>query len=184
MIEHNYEKGYKTLKLIKTNNFKPDQAKDYEAMNFYFSYFLGKIDTQTIQENLNRRYWIFRLLCDSEQALLKRVNYHKENNKNPMPSYFLNSINLKKLLEEVREKISILNPDSFKLIDRYKFRMDKPIGYEDNQLTYDICVETILGTNKILTMYPVLLSDEFDREGNGTNERIRKKRELNRKSSK
>lgn len=183
MQEHNYEKGYEIFKLIRARGLKPDQAMNYEQMRFYFSYFLGKMSDQDIQENLNRDYWIFRLLWDSDPALLKHISHHKEGNKNARVSYFANSLDLRILLGEVRERISELNPMSHNLVDYYKFRMDKPIGYENGQLTNDISVQTILGTDKIISMYPVLLSDEFDRERNGTSQKIKSKRELYRKMS-
>ncbi len=57
-------------------------------------------------------------------------------------------------------------------------KMDRPIGYHNNELTNAICVETILGTDVITSMYPILVSDEFDKEGNNTNEDLRRKREM------
>ncbi len=183
MIEHHYEKGYETLKSMKTGRFKPDQAKDYEQMKLYFSYFLGKMDEQEIQENLNRGYWIFRLLWDSDPALLKHISHHKKGGKDAKLSYFINCLDLNILLDEVREKISNLNPNHLNLVNYYSLRMDKPIGYVNENLTNDIRVETILGTNKILSMYPVLLSNEFDKERNRTSQKIKRKRELYEKNS-
>ncbi len=182
MMDQNYEKGYMILKSMRTNNFKSDQAEDYKSMEFYFSYYLGKMSKQEIEDNLNQGYWIFRLLCDSDTALLKHISYHTEGEKNAGLNPFINMLDLKTLLEEVRKRTSDLNPNHLYLMDQYRFKMDRPIGYVDGIPTNDICVSNILGTDRILTMYPVLLSDEFDREGNSTSERLRRKRDLGRKN--
>lgn len=58
-----------------------------------------------------------------------------------------------------------MNSNHFEVSDMYRFRLDTPIGFKGDDITSDLCVVTMIGTKDILTMYPVLLSDEFDKEG-------------------
>lgn len=58
-----------------------------------------------------------------------------------------------------------MNPNHFEVSDMYRFRLDTPIGFKGDEITSDLCVVTMIGTKDILTIYPVLLSDEFDKEG-------------------
>lgn len=58
-----------------------------------------------------------------------------------------------------------MNANHFEISDNYRFRLNSPIGFKGDYITHDLCVVTLLGTKDVITMYPVLLSDEFDKEG-------------------
>lgn len=178
ILEKNYEAGYEILHRLKTDKMVEQQLKEYNDLNVYLSYFLGRIDEYKIEEDSNIGYWQYRFFFDNDKVLLSHIAHHKNARLYPDLTQFINTIDLEKLLDEIRERIPSLNPNRFNWEDRYMFHMDKVIGYVDGTLTNGICVDSVFGTDKILTMYPVLLSDEFDREGNGTSERLRRKREM------
>lgn len=69
-----------------------------------------------------------------------------------------------------------MNANHFEVSDMYRFRLDTPIGYKGDLITSDICVVTMIGTKDIITMYPVSLSDEFDKEGMSTSKELKLKR--------
>ena len=69
-----------------------------------------------------------------------------------------------------------MTANHFEVSDMYRFRLDTPIGYKDDLITSDLCVVTIIGTKDIITMYPVSLSDEFDKEGLATSKELKLKR--------
>lgn len=58
----------------------------------------------------------------------------------------------------------------------YRFKLDSPTWYKGNIITSDLCVVTMIGTKDIITMYPVSLSDEFDKERFSTSEQLKLKR--------
>ena len=58
-----------------------------------------------------------------------------------------------------------MNANHFELSDMYRFKLDHPIGFVGDDITSDLCVVTLIGTKNIVTMYPVLLSNQFDKEG-------------------
>lgn len=58
----------------------------------------------------------------------------------------------------------------------YRFRLDAPIGFKGDEETSDLCVVTMIRAKDILTMYPVLLSDEFDNEGMSESKELSLKR--------
>lgn len=69
-----------------------------------------------------------------------------------------------------------MNSNHFEVSDMYRFKLDTPIGFKGDEITSDSCVVTMIGTKDILTMYPVLLSDEFDKEGFSTSNELMLKR--------
>lgn len=117
-----------------------------------------------------------RLLDKSDAPLLKHLSKHFDQTQKDNNGCFLESLDLKKLLQDAREKITTINGNHFEITDMYRFRLDEPIGFKHNELTNDLCVVTMIGTQDIVTMYPVLLSSEFDREGFSQDKAIALKR--------
>lgn len=89
---------------------------------------------------------------------------------------FFKYTDLRKLLYDARKKIENMNSNHFEFSDMYRFRLDTPIGFKGDEITSDLCVVTMIGTKDILTMYTVLLSDEFDKEGFSTNKELKLKK--------
>lgn len=64
------------------------------------------------------------------------------------------------------------------MADYYRFNTGKVIGTFDGKSTQDINVSTIAGTDKIITMFPIRLSDEFNKEGLLENEELKSRRRV------
>jgi len=173
ILEENYEKAYLMLKTIKLDNLLPLFAKNYRVINHYLSLKLNlSID---LEQDMD--YITSILYKRDEQHLLEHINRHTiRKNDSYKEGYFFKYIDLKKLLNVVRYKIYDMNANHFDFADTYRIRLDDPIGFKDEQLTNDICVTTIIGTKDIITIYPIKLSDEFDKEGFSYDKKISLKR--------
>lgn len=116
------------------------------------------------------------LTGDNDVALLTHITKHYKRYVYGYCTGFFRDIDLERLVDEGKDRIKDLNPNHFELSDIYRFRMDRPIGYKYGRITRDICISTVIGTKKIITMYPVLLSSEFDKEGTSTSKVLKMKR--------
>lgn len=165
ILEQNYKDAEKLLKCIDERELTPKLYQHYRILNMYIKYFLGNLKNSDNHFDPVKDYMIYRLFDNSEETLLKHIKKHlnqkdKENN-----GCFFKYTDLRKLIYDAKEKIENMNSNHFEVSDMYRFRLDTPIGFKGDEITNDLCVVTMIGTKDILTMYPVLLSDEFDKEG-------------------
>lgn len=177
ILKKNFEEAYSRLQSIDHElccNSKK-RARLATQLEIYLRHKLGLLNISEIDLSSLNNYFLYRYLTNEDMVLLKHVSYHKEK-QNEAIGYIFENINLADLLEEVKERMKSLNPSHYEMVDKYKLRLDEPIGQKNNLFTNDICVETILGTDIIITMYPILLSDEFDQEKNNTSEELKRKR--------
>ena len=159
IFEHNYSKAYDLLNTLDKNNLSAKLLEHYKIMKNYLLYFLGNIDK--IDKNLNI---IRRLMFDDDKYILNHIKKHKNPQERFTNGCFFKTVELDQILNEAKIKIENMNANHFELTDMYRFSFDYPIGYKGNDETCDICVTTLLNTKKILTMFPVKLSSEFDKE--------------------
>ncbi len=165
ILEQNYKDAYKYLKSINFKLLTPKLLHHYKILEMYLLKNLGKLRQSDNSFNPVKDYMIYRLFDDSEDLLLSHISKHMNQREKSTNGCFFKYIDLKKLLIDAREKIENMNSNHFEVSDMYRFRLDTPIGFKGDKETCDLCVVTMIGTKDILTMYPVLLSDEFDREG-------------------
>lgn len=177
ILEKNYDSAYKLLTTIDKNILTPKLLNHYHQLNIYLLYLMGKLKDSNYGANLVENYTVSRLLDDSEEHLLKHIQRHKNQNKRDSTGCFFRDTNLKELLADAKDIIKELNPNHFEVSDFYRFRLDKPIGYKGKEITRDLCVATIIGSKEIISMYPVLLSSSFDKEGMSTSKQLKLKRE-------
>jgi len=116
---------------------------------------------------------IYRLFNHSDKVLMNHIRRHCNQKLRNTVACFLPHIDIKKLLYEARDRIEDMNANHFEFSDMYRFRLDSLIGYKGDLDTSDLCVATLIDTKDIITMYPVLLSEEFDIEGLATSEELR-----------
>lgn len=107
---------------------------------------------------------------------MSHIKKHKNQSEKATNGCFFKYTDIRELLLDAREKIENMNGNHFEVLDMYRFKLDTPIGYKGELITSDLCVVTIIGTKDIITMYPVTLSDEFDKEGLSTSEKLKLKR--------
>ena len=81
-----------------------------------------------------------------------------------------------KILSEIREKINISNPTYTKGSLVFSLNLEDKIGYTEDKDLNGIGVITSIDRKKILTIYPIDFSSEFDKEGMIYSEELRLKR--------
>ena len=165
ILEGNYRDAYRYLKSINSDHLTPKLMQHYQILEMYLLRNLGKLKKSDNNFDPVKNYMLYRLFDNSEDLLLKHISKHMNQRDKDTNGCFFKYTNLKKLLIDAREKIENMNSNHFEFSDMYRFRLDTPIGFKGEEETRDLCVVTMIGTKDILTMYPVLLSDEFDKEG-------------------
>lgn len=176
ILEENYKDAYKFLKSINLERLTPKLLQHYQILEMYLLRNLGKLKRSDNNFDPVRDYMIYRLFDDSEELLLKHISKHMNQNEKETNGCFFKYTDLRKLLIDARNRIENLNSNHFEFSDMYRFRLDTPIGFKGEEVTSDLCVVTMIGTKDILTMYPVLLSDEYDKEGMSESKQLLLKR--------
>lgn len=164
ICEGNYEEAYNLLKQVDFN-IRSAYSKQIKLLNILL---LSKLDPTPNNYNPfdhSIDYSICRLLDENDDNLIEHLQKHLNQEDRQSNGCFFENINLNELISSVKEKINIMNPSYCGFNDIYRFRFDYPIGYKGDALTSDITVATIIDTKKIITMYPVQLSPEYNREG-------------------
>ncbi len=178
ILEKDYLEALKNLKKVNYQSLSPVQKTNFDHMTIYVNYFLNKLDPSAIKNHLKEQYMIERLFNkDDDSLLLSHVKRHIKADYNRTTALFFPDIDFTNLLFIVRKEIEKMNANHFELTDMYRFRLDNFIGNIGYRKTSDICVTTIIGTKDIITMYPISLSDEFDKEGFLYSKELTKKRE-------
>ena len=176
ILEQNYVDAYKLLNTIDEKRLTPKLSQHYKILNMYSLYFLGKLKSQDNHYDPVRDYMIYRLFDNSEETLIKHISKHMNQADRATNRCFFKCTDLRKLLYDARDAIKNMNSNHFEVSDMYRFRLDTPIGFKGDDITSDLCVVTMIGTKDIVTMYPVLLSEQFDKEGMGTSKQLLLKR--------
>ena len=173
IIEGDYLNAYKLFQKINPNDMN---SYFYNKLKAVIAYHQGSL--MDIKDDLNLYlYYVQRLLSNDDLDLINHImERHVKRSEETDKSYFLNNIDLKKLITNVRSQIKKLNPSFDKTAFVYNLRFPKQIGYSNDLLTNDIKVVTALGTNKIITMYPIILSDKYNQEGLRENKELKLKR--------
>jgi len=175
VLERDFFECERLLNLIDTSKLTANMKKHYRRLDVYTKYFLGKLKLSDC-DSFDNDYMISRLFADSDDLLLSHISRHQDLSKKMTVGCFLPDIDLKKLLMDARVRLEEMNGNHFTFFDMYRYRLDTPIGYKGEALTSDLCVTTILGTKDIITMYPISLSPEFDKEGASRSEKLKLKR--------
>ena len=173
ILEQKYDDGYELLEQLSKCNLRGNLIETFENLKHYLKYFTNKTYNKP---DINSNYLIHRLYDDRDDTLLSHISSHiNQQNKNTEGCFF-KYIDLKKIVDIAHGTIENMNPNHFELLDMYRFRLDNPIGFKEEKVTSDLCVMTIFNTKKIVTMYPVYLSNQFDRENIIYSKELTKKR--------
>ena len=170
ILEGNYQTAYKLLETISRNN--RNFQKGYLNLKDFLQYQLG------ILQKSSKNYYFRNLISNSDALIIEHISQHVEGRENKNVARFFSDIDLENLLKESRSKIKNMNPIYRKTNSAYCFKVDRPIGYIDGEVTSDIQVITRWGTNDIITMYPIKLSDEYDKEEFSEDKTLARKRKL------
>ena len=176
ILKQDFDRAYKLLISIDKSKLSPKQVEHYRVTNIYLLYLLGKLKKENLNPKWSNNYTLYRFLDSSDESLVKHIGRHKAQRLKYSKGCFFEDTDIVSLIAESTTKIATINANHFETSDMYRFHLDKPIGFMGDCVTNDLCVVTLLGTKDIITMYPVLLSDEFDIEGNSHSEELKLKR--------
>lgn len=176
ILEYEFYEAQKLLGNISTSNLNKKAIDQIFMMEIYIKYFLGELRMSDCKGEMAKRYTIKRLFNSDEDVLLDHINRHLNQKYRGSKGCFFDFLDTKKLLHNSMDRIKYMNGNHFGISDMYRLRLDSSIGYMGDIITNDVCVTTIIGTKEILTIHPILLSSEFDKEGFSMSEELRLKR--------
>lgn len=163
IFEKDYKEAIKKLNVMDPSKLSSSSLKNYRVLDRYLKYCMAirkiNIKSSEFEDDL-----LCCLLENDDEFLLNHIAKHLNQQERYTNGCFFEDIDLKKLLEHARDVIEFMNPNHFGNSDLYRFRLKEPIGFKEDEVTSDLCVATVLGTKKIITMYPISLSSEYDRE--------------------
>lgn len=168
ILEHHYKEAEGILKSLDQNSLPLRFFNYYRVLDIYIKKLLNKLNQFNCSYDPVRDYLIYRMFDNSDQSLLNHISKHVSQNDKETNGYFFKGLDLSKLLINVKEQIVKMNANHSEFSDMYRFRLNSAIGFGGQNVTRDLCVATIIGTKKIITMYPILLSDDYDKEGYST----------------
>ncbi len=176
IIEKRFYEAQQYIIQVDESKLTPKLTHHYRILNTYIQYFLGQLKISDNKYDPIQDYMIYRLFDHSEETLLSHIEKHKNQSEKATNGCFFKYTDIKKLLLDARKIIDDMNGNHFELSDMYRFKLDTPIGYKGDFITSDLCVVTMIGTKDIITMYPVALSNEFDKERMSNSEQLKLKR--------
>lgn len=111
-----------------------------------------------IEENYKPKDYFEKQTLDysSKRAYNHISTYLKENDSKTKHTIFVQNIDLKNLFENCIEQLSVIEPVSDLIVDRYYISFDNIIGISNETETNIVEVITVNGTKNILTMFPVI----------------------------
>lgn len=160
--KNNYYEALKCMNQIDTSKLGTYDFKTYKDLNTLIKFYLGKLKKEDISSS---NYFYSRLFDQDNSLLLKHISEHINEKEEYSNGIFIKDININELFDVARKRIEFLNGTHYSVTDVYKFSLDKNVGYKSGDLTKDICVLTYLGTKDIVTIYPIINSEEYDKEG-------------------
>lgn len=156
LLEKDYEHARKVLESIRYNIL----PKYYEDFLLFIDYFSGK-------RTCNSSIYLSNLLFDSsDKKLVQHIERHKEKRSKGIEC-FDKDLNVKELVMNVRGLLKRYNSvyDLNALTSKFVFPLDKDISdLKFNRLS-GLQVNVLIGSDEIITMFPMNLSSEFNREG-------------------
>lgn len=176
ILEKRFYEAQQCIRKIDESKLTLKLTQYCRILDTYIRYFLGQLKPLDNKYDPKKDYMFYRLFDHSEETLLNHIEKHKNQSEKYSNGCFFKYTDLRSLLVDAKERIENMNGNHFEISDMYRFRLDTPIGYKGDLITNDLCVVTMIGTKDIVTMYPVSLSDEFDKEGLATSEQLKLKR--------
>lgn len=118
----------------------------------------------------NKNYFASQLFNYNEENAVIHIAKHLDENSHPISySVFYNSIDLRKLLFIVQEKIQNMKPINLDSADKYLVDCEMPIADFDYRVSTYLIAVTLPNSKEILTMYPVMVpSKEKKYTNNGS----------------
>lgn len=154
IYQHDYETAFSLLNKIKLSSLmNREQFINYKSLEVYLLYYLNRYVSD------KNSFFYQRLTSKDNELLIQAIDNQIQN------GVMLDSIDKEELIETAKTSINELNANNLHRMDVYCFKTDKPVGYVNRTITNDIKVITILDTKKIVSISPIILSDEYNKEG-------------------
>ena len=165
VLEGKYEYALKVLNNIEISDNAP---KEYLANLKRIRYIilncqnkLNQLDTKDLEYNVSR------LLENNEDNLIKHLQEkHLSSNDKRGVGYFFKDTDFHELIENVKKELVNYQASYLRLSERRIIELPFEVGVVDTIRTSNLGVINFIGTDNIITMYPVLVSNEFDIENN------------------
>lgn len=171
-IKGDYYEALKVLSNIDVARLSPDNKIRYKEMNFFAKYFLGMIEEKYFDNiGASNGYSKKIIMEPDDRLLLEHVQKHFSGSSN---QGFDNDLDLKQTLDYINGKIGNINCLYSSNASKYYIKTDTSVGEVYGERTNSIVVVENMG--KIVTFYPVLLSDTFNKEGNLESKELKFKR--------
>lgn len=164
------------MQALDSKTLTPKLYQHYRILDMFLKSKLGMLRKSRFSIDLHKDYMLYRSYDDSYETFLNHIRRRLNQDLRQSKGCFFEYIDLEKLLSEVRDRIENMNSNHFEVSDMYRFRLDKPIDFKENQITSDICVVTMIGTKDIITTYSITLSEQFYIEGMSTSKELTLKR--------
>lgn len=147
-----YEEALKYVYLCLNKKISLKSAETFKIL-FFLKSKLG-----LIEENYKPKDYFEKQTLDySSKRAYNHISTHlKENDLKARHTIFVQNIDLKNLFENCIEQLSVIEPVSDLIVDRYYISFDNIIGISNETETNIVEVITVNGTKNILTMFPVI----------------------------
>ncbi len=159
-LEDKYEEAYFYLQKVDKNKLKKNVAlyDKYSKLRFFVLTKLGK-DYRSF--NLDSCVYLKEILFGSDQnILINHISLHKEKI-TPNAVSFLNELDIKKLIEEVKEKIETITPYRDEIVSVYPVTTDKIVSRYKGREIKTIKVISAFKTKKIISMFPIDYAEDL-----------------------
>ena len=101
-------------------------------------------------------YYFYSQMIDyNEEKAIEHIKLHlDENDEKQNHSIYTEDVNIEKLYEKAKIKITNINPSRVAILDKYIVECDNIIGKTNGEEVDCLQVITLPNTNNIITMYP------------------------------
>lgn len=177
VINKDYYSALNELKNLDKKSIREEQQILLEKSKFLLRYLLDNVNRN---ERVNTELEYFReiLFDDSYRTLVNHLKEIYEKDKVYSSLNFILGINYKHLVEDAMNKIKDMNPNYHNFETIYRMILPNPVGIVENREVYGLGVKTIIGTDKIIGMFPFENIPDFDVNGESKSKSLHKSLKL------
>lgn len=167
ILTGDYEKAFYQLNRIDPLRLQDKQVRAW--YNYYSQFICKKLNLEESPEIAfdNYRHNIILHPEQNKEMATQHIKKHELGNamnRNEFASFFALT-DYEKLYDVVRNKIQASRPIYFAQDSMYAIPMETPIGMMDGKISSDIEAVVVFNQEEIITMYPISLSKDFNKEG-------------------
>lgn len=163
-----YSEALRKINLINISKLEIRDNKIYRDILTLLKYKL-----EILRDSDITMYSHATLLDSSQSLLISHINNHFEK------EIDFKGSNIEEFIEMIKNIIENMNAIHYGGVDIYKFKLSESLGIKSKDNKNGIKVVTHLGSKDIITIYPIILSDEFDKEKNSSSQELMLRRILN-----